>query len=293
MSPSPPGLLIVVDRAAPWANLGKKLPFVPLSVSWISTLFILRDDLSVVEAEFIPPRAWIDSLGLVKGARLDLAVPELEIDGLAEVTAVRECPPIAEGEGRVVTGRFVTREAVNVVTVRLANGTEIRSTDVHAVWSVDREDWVTAGKLGPGEQVDTLEGPVVVVSVERLESPLDVYNIEVHGEHVFRVTADGVLVHNACASTSGNNLAARIGQQMHASYKTGQADFITTFKEKLLPSGRKIDFLDIAHGIVYELKPNNPKAIARGMRQAENYIQELNSLFPGMNWHIVIDVYSV
>jgi len=36
-----------------------------------------------------------------------------------------------------------------------------------------------------------------VHSVDRLESALDVYNIEVHGEHVFRVTADGVLVHNA------------------------------------------------------------------------------------------------
>jgi len=37
-----------------------------------------------------------------------------------------------------------------------------------------------------------------VHAVDRLESALDVYNIEVHGEHVFRVTADGVLVHNAC-----------------------------------------------------------------------------------------------
>jgi len=124
-------------------------------------------------------------------------VPELEIDGLAEVTAVLDCPPIAEGEGRVVTGRFVTREAVNVVTVRLANGTEIRATDVHPVWSVDREDWVPAGKLEPGERVDTLGGPVAVANVERLESRADVHNIEVHGEHVFRVTADGVLVHNA------------------------------------------------------------------------------------------------
>ena len=53
------------------------------------SFLIVRDDLSVVEAEFIRPRAWIESLGLVKGARLDLAVPELEIDGLAEVRAVR------------------------------------------------------------------------------------------------------------------------------------------------------------------------------------------------------------
>jgi hypothetical protein len=171
------------------------------------SFLIVRDDLWVVEAEFIRPREWIESLGLVKGTRLDLAVPELEIDGLTEVTAVRDCPPIAEGEGRVVTGRFVTREAVNVVTVRLANGTEIRATDVHPVWSVDREDWVPAGKLEPGEQVDTLGGPVAVASAERLKSRVDVHNIEVHGEHVFRVTADGVLVHNAGPSCQlGNSL---------------------------------------------------------------------------------------
>ena len=111
----------------------------PVQSEWARVSFlIVRDDLSVVEAEFIRPREWIESLGLVKGARLDLAVPELEIDGLAEVAAVRDCPPIAEGVGRVVTGRFVTREAVNVVGVTLANGTEIRATDVHPVWSVDR-----------------------------------------------------------------------------------------------------------------------------------------------------------
>ena len=160
----------------------------PIQSEWARVEFlIVRDDLSIVEAEFIRPRAWIDSLGLVKGARLDLAVPELEIDGLAEVTAVRDCPPIAEGTGRVVTGRFVTRSAGNVVLVSLANGTEIRATDIHPVWSVDREEWVPAGKLAPGEQVDTLDGPVAVASVERLESRVDVHNIEVHGEHVFRV----------------------------------------------------------------------------------------------------------
>ena len=88
--------------------------------------------------------------------------------------------------------------AGNLVTVALANGTEIRATNVHPIWSVAREEWVPAGELEPGELLDTLAGPVAVHSVERLESALDVYNIEVHGEHVFRVTADGVLVHNAC-----------------------------------------------------------------------------------------------
>ena len=161
------------------------------------SFLIVRNDLSVVEAEFIRPRTWIKSLGLVKGARLDLAVPELGIDGLAEVTAVRDCPPIAEGEGRVATGKFVTRDVANVVKITLANGTEIWATDVHPVWSIDREDWVQAGRLEPCEQVDTLAGPVAVASVERLDRHPAVYNLEVHGEHVYRIAVDGVLVHNA------------------------------------------------------------------------------------------------
>ena len=69
----------------------------PVQSEWARVSFlIVRSDLSVVEAEFIRPRAWIESHGLVKGARIDLAVSELEIDGLAEVTAVRACPPIAD-----------------------------------------------------------------------------------------------------------------------------------------------------------------------------------------------------
>ena len=100
--------------------------------------------------------------------------------------------------------------AGNLVTVALANGTEIRATDVHPVWSVDREEWVPAGDLEPGELLDTLAGPVAVHSVDRLESALDVYNIEVHGEHVFRVTADGVLVHNACPTD--NWLTGKVGE---------------------------------------------------------------------------------
>ena len=230
----------------------------PEQATWVTLgLALIKADGTPVKAEFLRPSEWVERLGLTVGGLLPVGVSELDIDCEAVVTSITPCPEIAAGEGRVVTGRFVTRDAGNLVTVALENGTEIRATNVHPVWSVDREEWVPAGDLEPGELLDTLAGPVAVLSVERLESALDVYNIEVHGEHVFRVTADGVLVHNACSSTSGNNLAARIGQQMHTSYKAGQADFITTFKEKLLPSGRKIDFLDIAQGVVYELKPNN------------------------------------
>ena len=165
-------------------------------------LALVKADGTPVTAEFLRPREWVDRLGLRAGAPLPIAVSELEVEGDALVTSITPCPPIADGEGRVVTGRFVTQAAGNLVRVLLADGTEFRATDVHPVWSVDREEWVPAGELLFGELLDTLAGPVAVERVERLESSLDVYNIEVHGEHVFRVTADGVLVHNACPTTN-------------------------------------------------------------------------------------------
>ena len=218
----------------------------PVQSEWARVSFlIVRNDLSVVEAEFIRPRAWIESLGLVKGARIDLAVPELEIDGLAEVTAVRPCPPIAEGEGRVVTGKFVSRDVANVVRITLASGTEIRATDVHPVWSIDREDWVPAGKLEPGEHVDTLTGPVAVARVEPLDRHSAVYNLEVHGEHVYRIAVDGVLVHNGdltCAMAAARKLLGEAPAGMkdphlhHILFKLG----IGAKQQELVLDGQRI-----------------------------------------------------
>jgi len=170
----------------------------PEQATWVTLgLALVKADGTPVKAEFLRPREWVERLGLSVGGLLPVGVSELDIDCEAIVTSITPCPKIAQGEGRVVTGRFVTRDAGNLVTVALENGTEIRATDVHPVWSVDREEWVPAGELEPGELVDTLASPVAVHAVDRLESALDVYNIEVHGEHVFRVTAEGVLVHNA------------------------------------------------------------------------------------------------
>ena len=267
----------------------------PEQATWVTvSVRMTKRDGTVVNAEFLRPREWVARHGIVAGVALPMAIAELEVEGDAVVTGIGPCPAIAEGEGRVVTGRFLTREAGNLVRVALENGTEIRVTDVHPVWSLDREEWVPAGELEPGELVDTLAGPVAVLSVERLESALDVYNIEVHGEHVFRVTADGVLVHNACASTSGNNVFASAGRQAHVAYKAGIADNERTFKEFVIPNTRKrIDFVDLANGIVYELKPNNATAIARGYSQAARYVELLKQLpeYAGINWRTVVDTY--
>jgi hypothetical protein len=81
----------------------------------------------------------------------------------------------------------------------------------------------------------------------------------------------------------------RLGQQMHKSYKVG-ADGIKEFR---LPSGKRIDFLDIRNSTIFELKPFNPRAMRAGQNQLRMYKQELQTMqqFKGVNWKTVLDTY--
>ena len=81
----------------------------------------------------------------------------------------------------------------------------------------------------------------------------------------------------------------QLGQRMHREYKLG-AEGIKEFR---LPSGKRIDFLDISNGIVYELKPFNPRSMKAGLKQLQMYIDELKTMpqFKGIDWKSVLDTY--
>jgi hypothetical protein len=138
---------------------------------------------------------------------LPFNLPELEVSGLALVTAIDDCPPIADGEGSVVTARFVTREVHVVASVDVlgADGTveTITGTTIHPVWSVDRQEWVPLAELVDGETLQGLDGLAVVLSVSLSRVTQPVYNIEVHGEHVYQVGELGLVVHNVSRSGWG------------------------------------------------------------------------------------------
>jgi hypothetical protein len=154
---------------------------------------------------------------------LPFNLPELEVSGLALVTAIDDCPPIAEGEGSVVTARFVTREVHVVASVDVlgADGTveTITGTTIHPVWSVDRQEWVPLAELTEGETLQGLDGLAVVLSVTLSRVSQPVYNIEVHGEHVYQVGELGVLVHNSCPTHP--DLPLRLAGKTHAILNEG------------------------------------------------------------------------
>jgi hypothetical protein len=229
---------------------------------------------------------------------LPFNLPELEVSGLALVTAIDDCPPIAGGEGSVVTARFVTREVHVVASVDVlgADGTveTITGTTIHPVWSVDRQEWVPLAELADGERLQGLDGLAVVLSVTLSRFSQPVYNIEVHGEHVYQVGELGLVVHNPGGLVCGNSYFAQFGKLKHKRYMSEVADQVTKIKEFVLPSGRRVDFIDIANGFVYELKPNNSRAIAKGMSQLRGYIDELKHMpeFSHItNWKGILDVY--
>lgn len=156
---------------------------------------------------------------------------------MAEVTAIEECPPIAGGCGSVVIAAVVTSNARELVRAVFADGEELVGTDLHPVWNFKRQDWTPLGKLVPGDYVLADGIPLAVRSVTRLTADEAVYNLEIHGHHVYEAGASGVLVHNtdeACEAykrelkellDAGNSRGAlELAQKRRAVLKLSEAE---------------------------------------------------------------------
>jgi len=81
----------------------------------------------------------------------------------------------------------------------------------------------------------------------------------------------------------------KMGQEMHKAYKVGE-DGVKEFR---LPSGKRIDFLDINNRAIYELKPYNPRGIQQGQQQLQMYWRELQTIpeYNGYKWRLILDLY--
>ena len=82
----------------------------------------------------------------------------------------------------------------------------------------------------------------------------------------------------------------KLGREVHKEYKINDVDNIDRYKEYVLPSGKRVDFIDFENQIIYELKPNNPKQIKLGKKQLQGYIDEMKSI-DGGDWKGVLDTY--
>jgi len=91
--------------------------------------------------------------------------------------------------------------ATSVIGLRVSGEpTLIGTTSQHPFWSEDQRDWVGATSLAVGERLSTSDGGEALALGWEVRDDEPVYNIEVDGDHCYRVGQQGLLVHNQSAS---------------------------------------------------------------------------------------------
>lgn len=130
------------------------------------------------------------------GGTVFISVPECGIDGHAQVLAIEPCPEILPGDGRVITGTFRHQVSASISLSIAGQQEPILCTGNHPFWSEDRQDFVRADSLKPNETLRTTSGSTTVTSLTHVPGSTAVYNLEIHGTHVYHVGSSGVLVHN-------------------------------------------------------------------------------------------------
>jgi hypothetical protein len=168
------------------------------------TLRLPKENGKWLTVELLRPLDWIEDEEAAVGESIFLDLEEMGAIGDADVVSIEPCPPIQPGNGNVITGRFIHEvDQGEVIELRFVNQPEpTRVTRNHPYWSVDRQQFVPAAELREGEQVESLTGPTHVASITPSDYSGPVYNLEINGEHVFRVGTKGLLAHNSCSRTA-------------------------------------------------------------------------------------------
>ena len=164
--------------------------------------------------DFAIAGAQAELTGLELSALLvEMDLPELAITGPAAVIDIEPVPYVQSGAGEVVTATF-HHSSGDIIDLAIGTATDhetIGTTSNHPFWSVDRQDYVQAGTLELGERVQTYYGDTKrVVSKLPRPGPEPVFNMEVHGEHVYYVGEHGFLVHNASTKYAGGGVGKKL-----------------------------------------------------------------------------------
>mgnify|MGYP001826072037 CR=1 FL=1 len=160
-----------------------------------------------VRVTLLRPKTWLYEQRRNATGQVWLDLPELDAAGFARVSSVSPCPDIPNGPGQLVLSTFHHASA-EVCDVTISGASPIGVTIRHPVWSVDREDWISARELEPGETLEAIDGTAQLVSVVSRSEAVPVYNIEVATDHTYRVGELGLLV-NCSVSLSIKSLVLR------------------------------------------------------------------------------------
>jgi RHS repeat-associated protein len=97
---------------------------------------------------------------------------------------------------------------------------------------------------------------------------------------------------SSTSPSSGETNWTSQGREAHKVYNPG-SNYTVDRKINKLKNDKIPDAIDIVNKIVRELKPNNPRAIAKGWDQVKKYARQLQKQSPpGTTWRIAVDTYE-
>ena len=160
-----------------------------------------KSDAGTIEADLLRPLHFFGGQWPVVGDELELDMHELGLAGPVEVTAIGLCPSITFGPGRIVLSVF-RHSRGSTGALYLAGHTEpIRVTPLHPIWSPSHNAWIPASQLTALHDVSLWKSTCRVERYEMDTREEPVYNVEVDGDHCYRVSEHGLLAHNQSAPT--------------------------------------------------------------------------------------------
>ena len=197
---------------------------------------------------------------LISTATGEKAIEEIDVGDFV----LSETPETEEVAYKRVLNTYVNQTS-ELIHVRI-EGETVTATPEHPFYSPVK-GWTAAVDLRPGDILVTVNGRYAIVETvehEHLDDPIPVFNFEVEDFHTYYVSQLQILVHNACG---GETPAAKYGREIHKKWDYGPG----VEKEQGIKGVGRADGIDYDRHIIYELKPNNPKAIARGLKQLARY----------------------
>ncbi|MEM9826032.1 MAG: Ig-like domain-containing protein [Planctomycetota bacterium] len=137
------------------------------------------------------------------GQHIDFYIPTTEQFERVQIERIDWDVDIEPGEGRVVLSTF-EHEADELVELTIPGESKpIRCTKGHLIYDATTDRWTPAEDLDGDTTFDTPDAPRPLhASCLTTVTRTQVYNLEVHGPHTYRVGDQGILVHNQCEHTA-------------------------------------------------------------------------------------------
>ena len=205
--------------------------------------------------------------GEVAGLCAYLDLPELGIQGLGLVTDIQLLPLVKPGTGRVVTATFAHSSA-DVIDLVIEDSTgqqeSIGVTSNHPFWSIDRQQFIPAGDLQNGESLQAYSGRTQHIVSKTPRKDATVYNLEVHGEHVYYVGKGNVLVHNNGCGEAAKGVDTGVMHDAHINaprVDVNDLDNLALEYAAQRSTGRVFEWIDFERSLGIEISPSFAKRI--------------------------------